>query len=621
MSEHLLTGLATVVVLGVTAQWVAWRLKLPSILLLLLFGFLVGPVTHVINPDELLGELLFPIVSISVAVILFEGGLSLRLSELPTIGDVIFRLITVGALLTWFVGAVAAHFILDLDWAISILLGSILIVTGPTVIGPLLRQVRPKGEVGAVLKWEGILIDPVGAVLAVLVFEAILEGELSQAPGAIVLGVLQTLLIGLAAGMLGAGIIVLVLRRYWIPDHLQNAASLMLAVGLFAVSNVLHPEAGLLTVTVMGLALANQKWVSIRHIVEFKENLTVLLIGALFILLASRLELADVAELGWGSLLFVVTLILVVRPLSVAVSTFRSRLEPRSRLFLTWMAPRGIVAASVASIFSFELAEAGYAGAERVVPVTFLVIVGTVLFYGLTAGPAARRLGLSELNPQGVLFVGGHALARAMASAVQAAGFRAVLIDTNWQNIVAGQMEGLDMHHGDALSEDVMEECEFDGIGRLLALTSNNEVNALAALHFPEVFGRAAVYQLPFGSRNTVENLQQKPSHLRGRFLFGPQMSYRHLMAKWQSGAQVKTTQLTAQHTYEDFQAHYDGQAIPLFLITERQELLIFTVEDPPLVRPGLRIISLVPAAGPEQAAARARVDRETAVEGKSEQL
>ncbi|MCA9971752.1 MAG: cation:proton antiporter [Anaerolineales bacterium] len=598
MSEHFLIGLAAVIVLGVSAQWVAWRLKLPSILLLLLVGFLAGPVTHLINPDELLGDLLFPVVSLSVAVILFEGGLSLRLNELPRIGDVVFRLITVGALLTWFAGAVAAHYIIGLDWAISVLLGSILIVTGPTVIGPLLRQVRPKGEVGAALKWEGILIDPVGAVLAVLVFEAILEGEFSQVPGVIALGVLQTLLIGVAAGLLGAGIMVVMLRRFWIPDHLQNAAALMLALGLFAASNYLQPESGLLTVTVMGLALANQKWVSIRHIVEFKENLTVLLIGALFILLASRLQLADVAGLGWESVAFVLALILLVRPLSVLVSTFRSQLDGRARLFLTWMAPRGIVAASVASIFSFELAEAGYEGAEQVVPLTFLVIVMTVLFYGLTAGPAARRLGLAELNPQGLLFVGGHALARAMAAAVQAAGFRVVLIDTNWQNIVAGQMEGLDMHHGDALSEDVMEECEFDGIGRLLAMTSNNEVNSLAALHFPEVFGRAAVYQLPFGSRNTVENLQHKPSHLRGRFLFGPQMTYRHLMARWQGGAQVKTTQLTSKFTYEDFQARHDGQAVPLFLVTERDELLIMTVEDPPVVRPGVRLVSLVPGRG-----------------------
>ncbi len=591
-----MTGVAIIIVLGVSAQWFAWRLRLPSILLLLLFGFLAGPVTHLINPDELFGELLFPVISIAVAVILFEGGLTLRLQELPRVGDVIFRLISLGALLTWVTTAFAARFIIGLDWSISFLLGAILIVTGPTVIGPLLRQVRPKGEVGAVLKWEGILIDPVGAVLAVLVFEAIIEGEFSQVPGAVLLGVGQTILIGGVGGLLFAGVLVIFMRRYWIPDHLQNGVALLLAVGSFVLSNMLHPEAGLLTVTVMGVVLANQKWVSIRHILEFKENLTVLLIGFLFIVLASRLQLADVENLGWGSLIFLAVLITVIRPLSVLVSTFHSQLNVRSRIFLTWMAPRGIVAASVASIFSFELIEAGNEGAEKIVPVTFLVIVGTVLFYGLTAGPIARRLNLSELNPQGLLFIGGHALAREIAAAVQEIGFRVVLIDTNWQNIVAGQMQGLDMHHGDALSEDVMEECEFDGIGRLLAMTSNNEVNSLAALHFPEVFGRAAVYQLPLGSRNAVERLQQKPSHLRGRFLFGQQATYQKLMERWRAGAGIKITALTPQFSYEDYQAHYGNEALPLMLVNNRGELRIFTVEDPPQPRSGHKLISLVPA-------------------------
>lgn len=609
MSEHLLLGIAVIIVLGVSAQWVAWRLRFPSILMLLLFGFLAGPVTGLIQPDALFGDLLFPIVSISVAVILFEGGLTLRLRELPKIGDVVFRLISVGALLTWAAIAVAAHYVTGLDWSIAVLLGAVLIVTGPTVIGPLLRQVRPKGSVAAVLKWEGILIDPVGAVLAVLVFEGILGGEISQVPAAIALGVVQTALIGTIGGLLAAGVMVLFMRRYWIPDHLQNNVALLLAVGSFVLSNILHPEAGLLTVTVMGFALANQKWVSIQHIVEFKENLTVFLIGVLFISLASRLQLADLAGLGWTSLGFVLILIVVIRPLAVFVSTWRSQLDGRSRLFLTWMAPRGIVAASVASIFSFELIEAGHTDAERIVPLTFLVIVGTVLFYGLTAGPAARRLGLAELNPQGVLFVGGHALARAMALAVQEQGFRAVLIDTNWQHIVAGKMEGLDMHHGDALSEEVMEECEFDGIGRLLALTSNNEVNSLAALRFPEVFGRAAVYQLPLGSRNMVENLQQKPSHLRGRFLFGANMTYRYLTDLWQKGAVVKTTKLTPQFTYQDFQQYYHEQVVPLFLITDRGELLVYTSADPPLPRVGSILISLVLPVAVEKIQAKTAVN------------
>ena len=279
MNEELLISFSAVLILGIGAQWLAGRLRLPSILLLLVLGFLAGPVTGLIKTEETFGELLFPIVSLSVAVILFEGGLSLRRSELPRLRSVIGRLISLGALVTWLIGALAARFIIGLDWPLSVLLGAILIVTGPTVVGPLLRQIRPHGRVGSALKWEGILIDPVGAVLAVLVFEAILDGEFGQAPGIIGLGVIQTLAIGVIGGLLFAGILVLVMRRYWVPDHLHNPVTLLMVVAAFALSNLLHPEAGLLTVTVMGVVMANQNQVSIRHIVEFKENLQVLLIG------------------------------------------------------------------------------------------------------------------------------------------------------------------------------------------------------------------------------------------------------------------------------------------------------------------------------------------------------
>ena len=380
LAEEALIGLASVLLLGVGAQWLAWRLRLPSILLLLVLGFLAGPITGFLHPDEIFGEALFPIVSLSVAIILFEGGLTLRLSELPAVGKPMGLLISVGALITWAVAAVAAHYIVGMTWSLSVLLGAILIVTGPTVIGPLLRQIRPTGNVGTILKWEGILIDPVGAVLAVLVFEAILEGEFGQgqAAGAILGGVVETLLIGVALSFLGAAILIIFLRRYWIPDYLQNSVSLMVALSLFALSNVLHPESGLLTVTLMGVLLANQKWVTVKHIVEFKENLQVLLIGGLFILLSSRLDLQSLLAMGWREFAFLAVLIFIARPLSVFASTMGSNFENRSRIFLSWMAPRGIVAASVASLFAFELSVAGVEGAEQLVSMTFLVIIGTV---------------------------------------------------------------------------------------------------------------------------------------------------------------------------------------------------------------------------------------------------
>ncbi len=594
MSDHLLVGLASVLILGILAQWLAWRLRLPSILLLLLFGFLAGPITGFIQPDHLFGELLFPLVSISVAVILFEGGLTLRLGELPDVGRAIFRLISVGALVTWLVAAAAAHFILGMDWSLSVLLGAILIVTGPTVIGPLLRQIRPKGYTSAILKWEGILIDPVGAVLAVLIFEAILSGEFGQAPSVVLGGVLQTAIIGVVFGALGAAVMIVLLRNYWAPDHLQNGISLLIAVSVFAISNELHPEAGLLTVTLMGIILANQKWVSIKHIVEFKENLRVLLIGVLFIMLAARIELDDVIALSWRGLLFLAVLILAARPISVFLSTWGTRLNLKEKLFLSWMAPRGIVAASVASIFAFELVEAGHAGAQQLVTATFLVIVGTVTLYGLTAGPLAIRFGLSEKNPQGILFIGAHKLARLMAAALQEQGLRSLLIDTNSQNVASALEAGLEAQLGDAISEELMDELDLTGIGRSLALTSNSDVNSLAALHLTELFGRAEVYQLPI--KGGAEHHDAESHPLRGRMLFGQDKTFKFLVERLDSEAVIESTMLTDEFDYVAFQIKYDSQAIPLFVITANQQLIIYTTDYQPIPKPGQTVICVVPA-------------------------
>jgi NhaP-type Na+/H+ or K+/H+ antiporter len=597
LSEDLLLGLTAIVVLGVGVQWLAWRFRLPSILLLLLAGFLAGPIAGFIHPDEVLGELLFPLVSVSVAIILFEGGLTLRFSELPRLGGVIFRLISVGAMITWAIVAVSAHYIMELDWQLSVLLGAILLVTGPTVIGPLLRQIRPKGQSGAALKWEGILIDPVGAVLAVLIFEAIVRGDLAQATGAVLSGVLSTLLIGLGLGVVGAAAMIYLLSRYLIPDHLENGVTLLFVVLAFTASDWLHPESGLLTVTVMGVILANQNIVSIKHIEEFKENLQVLLLGVLFILLSARLEPRVIVELGARSLIFLAILIVIARPLSILLSTWRSDLNNKERLFMAWMAPRGIVAAAVSSIFSLELVEAGYAGAEQLVPLTFMTIIGTVSFYGLTAGPVARMLDLSEEDPQGVLIVGAHPFGRAIARVLQQNGIVAKLLDNNWSHIQASRMEELEAFYGNALSEDVFEDLNLTGVGRLLAMTSNNEVNSLAAVHFQEAFSRSEIYQLPMGplaeENATTGNVVTQPT-LTGRFLFGPEITFNYLVERFRQGAVVKATPLTPEFDYVDFLTTYEEEAVPLFVISNKNKLGIYTTDYQPIPKPGQILISLV---------------------------
>lgn len=600
MRETLLIGLASILVLGTIAQWLAWRLRLPSILLLLLFGFIAGPITGFLNPDQLFGPTLFPIVSLAVAIILYEGGLTLRWRELPEVGPTMFRLITIGAIVTWVVTTVTAHYVVGLEWPIAILLGAILIVTGPTVVGPLLRLIRPRGRTGAILKWEGILIDPVGAVLTVLVFEIILQDAFNRATSVILGGVLLTIVVGLGLGLLGAGLFVLLLQRRLIPDYLQNSISLMLVVALFTLSNVISHESGLLTVIVMGIALTNQRVVPVRHIIEFKESLLSLLLGFLFIVLAARLELGVVQSLGWTAIIFLLIVIFIGRPLGVFLSTLRTGLTSRERLFLAAVAPRGIVAASIASIFAFELQEAGVAGAEQLVSLTFLVIVGTVAFYGLTSWPLARALELSEANPQGVLIAGADQLAQQIATAIQGQGFRALLLDSNWRNVQSGRMAGLETHHGSAVSDELLEELDLSGIGRFLGLTANDEVNSLAALLCIEHFGRAEVYQLPIkdetDEKGTRIARRQPAMHLHGRYLFGPKLTYDFLRQRLDAGYTIKATKLTNDFDYVQYQEQYQSEAHPLFAVTDRNRLLIYTVDDQPLPRPGMTLISLVPS-------------------------
>ena len=527
MDEHRLVGIALTIVLGIAAQWLGWRLRLPAILLLLATGFVAGPVmkqfapAYALNPDLVFGGLLFPIISIAVAIILFEGGLTLRRDELPHVGAVLWRLLSVGALATWVVGTLGAHYIVGIqDWGVALLMGAILIVTGPTVIGPLLRHVRPTTKVASILNWEGIVIDPIGAVLAVIVFEAILPGHSENADGInIALSIGKTLLFGGGVGLVAAGMLATLLRKFWIPDELQNPAVLAFVVGAFAGANHLQAESGLVAVTLMGVVLANQKWIAVGHIVEFKENLRVLLISGLFILLAARLNVEELKQIGWGSVAFLALMVFVARPLSVYLSTIGTKVTWPERLFLMWMAPRGIVAAAVASIFALRLIEAEVEGARSIVPVTVVIIVGTVALYGLTASFVAKRLGIAKPAPNGVMLVGAHDWSRRIAEALQKAGISVFLVDTDVGNIAAAKMAGLPAQHTSIMSKVAHQVAEEGEYGRLIALTRNDEVNALACMNYIEVFGRAGVFQLSFKRAGHARHESVGPNQ-RGRMIF-----------------------------------------------------------------------------------------------------
>jgi NhaP-type Na+/H+ or K+/H+ antiporter len=590
--ESAVVGLTVIIVLGIGAQLISWRLRLPAILILLVTGFLAGPVTGMVDPDVILGELLFPFVSLSVAVILFEGGLSLDVAELRGIGRVVRNLISAQIGVTWVAASGLAYLLLDLPLPMATLFGAILTVTGPTVIGPLLRQIRPEGRVGDTAKWEGIVSDPIGAILAVLVFQATVTGGVEQGLAVTILGVLKAGVIGTLLGLGGAALIVAALWRHWIPDFLQNPIALTIVLVVFTASNVVQQESGLLAVTVMGIALASQKIVSLRHIVEFKEVLRVLLISALFIILAARLPLPQPDYTSIGSYLFLAGMILVVRPAVVALATWRSDFTWRERAFLAVMAPRGIVAAAVASLFALQLA-AGDPDAARLAPLTFLVIAGTVTIYGTTAPWLARRIGIATPSPQGLLLIGAVPWVRALARLLDEQGIRVVLADANWGNVTAARRDGLKAHYIDVLSEQAVHELDLGGIGRVLALTSNDEVNALAALHFSEDFGRSNVYQLPPANEPKGRRQQSIPTHLRGRILFGDQATHEDVMQRFQSGSVFKRNRLTDEFHYGAFRERYP-EAVPLFLIRDAGNVSVMTAEAPPTPKPGQVLVSLV---------------------------
>ncbi|MFT6829997.1 MAG: NhaP-type Na+/H+ or K+/H+ antiporter [Planctomycetota bacterium] len=600
-----LVALALIGAAGIGAQWSAWKLKLPSILLLLLAGIFVGPVLGWLQPRELFGEVLNPLVSLAVAVILYEGGLSLRLHELGAHGKPIIRLLTVGVVTTWILATTAALLIAKLPWETAMVLGAILTVTGPTVIGPLLRQIRPRGPVEPIAKWEGIVVDVVGATLAVLVLHVATEGiaedggAVHSATGAII-GLCKTAVVGTVFGVVGTYALAIPLRKHLIPDELENAVSLAIVLGIFVISDTLAHESGLLAVTLMGFLLANRKDVSVHHIIEFKENLRVLLISTLFIVLAATVDLEAIIATGWNGLLFTVALIVFVRPAAVLLSTLGTSLSTADRIFLSCMAPRGIVAAAVSSLFALRMQEANVPGAELMAPLAFLVILVTVAVYGLGAGPLARKLKLSDPDAQGTLIAGAGLFALEFGRALTKLDIDVVHVDTNRASIAEARLGGLPAFYGSILSSELEDSLPLGGTGRFVGLTPNDEVNALAAAHFAAIYERANVYQSASGARTDDDARKD----LRGRVLFDKEWPLSRLDTAIRAGAVVKSTRLSEEFGLEEFRARYGEEALLLGLF-EDGKLELFTAGQTPKTMPEAMLLSLVKEAVESQPADR----------------
>jgi CPA1 family monovalent cation:H+ antiporter len=585
--------LAGIGMVGVLTQWFAWWVKLPAILFLLLIGLLVGPVTGLLDPDALFGDLLFPMVSLSVAVILFEGSLTLRFSDIRGHGKVVSNLVSIGAAVTWLVVALTTYILMDVSAGLSFLFGALVVVTGPTVIMPLLRTVRPRSNLANILRWEGILIDPLGAILAVLVYTYIIsdQGEVIGSVAA-VFGLI--VLVGILVGVLAALLVWYVFRRQLIPSYLRNVFTLTLVFTVFAVSNHLEHESGLLAVTVMGIMLANLKEINLEDILDFKESLSLLLISGLFIILAARLDLEQFSDLGVKALFVLLVIVFIARPLTVFVSTLGSDLKVKEKLLLSWIAPRGIVAAAVSALFAIKLEAAGYPAASFLIPMTFMVIIGTVSLQSATAGIFARMLGLSEPYPNGVLIAGGNPVALAIGIALHEEGFQVMLADRRWDHLSQARMKGLNTFFGSPISEHADRHMDLVGYGSLLAISTRPDFNALACLRFRQEFGLKAVYELQVSPEKGSHQKERVAVEHRGDLLFGAEVTYGRLASLLSRKAEIRSTTLGAEFGFKDYQQKYRGRVIPLFAVAPNRRLYVFAVGREPVPEAGWIIIGLI---------------------------
>ncbi|MBE4150339.1 cation:proton antiporter [Vibrio parahaemolyticus] len=584
--------LSAVGVIGLGCQWLAWRLRLPAILFLLLAGLIVGPFMQWLKPDEILGNLLFPLVSLAVAVILFEGSLTLNFKEIRGVSGSVWSIVSIGAIISWAATSVATHYFLGFTWELAMLFGSLTVVTGPTVIVPLLRTVRPHSTLANILRWEGILIDPLGALFVVMVYEFIVSHSAVNS-----MEVFGTIIaVGVILGVASGAAVATVLRRAWLPEYLQPFAVLMVVLGVFSVSNHIESEAGLLTVTVMGMWLANAKDINIQQILHFKEHLTILLITGLFIFLAARISLDDFAALGSGALLLFVFMQLVSRPLSIFLSTMRSNLNLKDKLFLSWVAPRGIVAASISSLFAIKLIEYGVDGASLLVPMTFMVIIGTVVLQSATARPMAIALGVAEPAPRGFLLIGANRVAREIGQALARYDRRVLMTDSNWEYISQVRMMGLDYYYGNPISSHADDNLNMIGIGQVVALTPDQHFNIMACMQFVDEFGEDKVHCLQ--KVKTNGNGSEKHSvaqEYHGKLLMGGNVSYTQLASLLSRGAEIKHTKLSENFTYQDYLEHHKTNlVIPLFNVEDKGKIQF--CDDPDQFAPSTTstIVSLI---------------------------
>ena len=584
--------LAGIIILGILAQWVAWKFKIPAILPLILIGLLVGPIAAtylsedgskwiepIWNGEKGLfpGDYLYYFVSLAISIILFEGGLTLKRNEIKNVGPVITKLITLGSAVTFFGAAIIAHYTFNLGWEISFLFSGLIIVTGPTVITPILRNIPLKKDISTVLKWEGILIDPIGALVAVLVFEFISVGGESGFTKTALLEFGKILLFGTTFGFTFAHALAYAINKKLIPHYLLNVVSLSTVLLVFVESELFAHESGLLAVVVMGMVLGNSKLNNLKELLYFKESLSVLLISILFILLAANINMNQLLLLyTWKTAALFALVVFVLRPLAVFLSTINSRLKFNEKLFISWVGPRGIVAAGIASLFGSKLLKQGVEGAEYITPLVFMIVLGTVLLNATTARLFAKIVGVFLKSSNAILIVGASSPARLIASFLKRKGKRVIIIDSNENFINQAIKEDLEALPVNIYDDDLRDNIELNDVGYLIAITGNDAVNTYALTNFSNEFGEHGAFRLA-SSLEVVNSSEEER-----KAFFTPNDDYINLSEAFRENPTIKEILIGSKKEYDAIlkSLEKEEKSIPLFIQNNKGIYLITEFEQ-----------------------------------------
>ena len=562
--QSVIFACALIGALGVGAQWLGWRLQAPAIVLMSLAGLAVGPLWSVafgeplLDPQATFGDVFRPIVSLAVAVILFEGGLVLKFENLREAGAAVRRMIFVGGPLAWLLGTFAARYAAGLDWASATVFAGVMVVTGPTVIIPLLRQSKLGGRPAQFLKWEGIVNDPIGALFAVAAFEFIRVASEGQSLFGAGLWIIMAACYGIILGVVFGWLMSKAFREGWTPEYLKAPLILASIILCYTLAEMFQKEIGLVAVTAYGMMLGNSKLAGLTELQKFKEDIAILLVSGVFVMLTADLTPAIIAQaININTLAFLLCMLFVVRPLSVWIATYGT-LSRKEAILLGWIAPRGIVAVAVSGLFGsllVGLSREGrffFSGADQITPLAFAMVFTTVVMHGFTIGPLSRALGLARKEKPGVLIVGANAWSVQFARALEQSDIEVIVADSNYRRLKSSRDAGLDIFMGEVLSEDAEIKLDHARFSTVIALSTNDSYNALVCSHFAPEVGRHMVYQLSINDDEENDD-RGLSSNARGRTLIRRGRTYDSLIRDQYRGWEFARTRLTDKYSLDQF--------------------------------------------------------------------